>query len=169
MKFTKRSIAGAVAGAVLAGGAAYAAVSLYSSARVAVGATVPNALTVDSTEFVGTLVPGGSAGVKGMVHNPNNFPIKVTEVIIKNNASTKGVGADCGPGKLSVAGTDGQHVVAADGTEAQGWKTVLDAPVEVTPNGAAWVEIPAVVTQAAGSTSFCGFEADLAVVATVGS
>jgi hypothetical protein len=171
MKFTKRTIAGAVGGTLLAGGAAFAAVTLFSSAHVAAAAAVPSALTVDGVQFTGTLLPGGSAGVKGVVHNPNNFPVSVTDVIVLAGTGTHGVGAGCGAGVLTIGGVPGgSYTINGSGDTAAGNKFTLASAVMIPANnGAEWVEIPAAVSQVAGSTALCGFEADIAVVATAGN
>lgn len=172
MKYKKRTIAGVVAGTVLAGGAAFAAVTIFGGGHAAVAAAVPNALTVDNVQFTSTLLPGGSANVKGDVHNPNNFPVKVTDVIVVDNANTHGVGpvADCGPGKLTVNGVHNSYAISSSGPNVDGWKFHLGTPVSIAANGGgATIEVANAVTQAALTQSFCGFDADIAVVATAGN
>lgn len=166
MKWTKRTIGGTVAGFVLASGAAFAAVTLFGGGHAAVAAAVPNPLTVDQVQFTSTLLPGGSANVKGVVHNPNDFPVKVTDVIVIA-AGAHGVGPDCA--SLSIGGTSGTFAINGSGTTAAGFKTHLAVPVSIAANGAEYVEVPNIVSQAVGATSFCGFEADVAVVATAGN
>lgn len=170
MKFTKRTIAGAIAGTVLAGTAAYAAIALYSSAHVSAAASTASPLTVDNVQFATTLLPGGSADVKGDVHNTNSFPVTVTDVIVKS-AGAHGVGADCGPGILTVGGTFGPNWTIGDGAgaTAAGNKFTLAPPITIPASTGTTITVPNAVLQAAGSHSFCGFEADLVVVASAGN
>lgn len=166
MKWTKRTVGGTIVGFLAAGTAAFAAVTLFSSAHVAAAAAVPNPLTVDQVQFANTLLPGGSANVKGTVHNPNDFPVKVTAVIVLA-AGAHGVGPGCAG--LSIGGIFGSFAINGSGDTADGFKTTLPAPVTIAANSAEFVEVPNVVAQAAGATSLCGFEADIAVVATAGN
>lgn len=165
MKWTKRTVGGTIAGFLAAGTAAFAAVTLFGGGHAAVAAAVPNPLTVDQVQFTSTLLPGGSANVKGTVHNQNDFPVKVIAVIVLE-AGAHGVGVGCTG--LSVNGTPGNHVINGSGVPAPGFKTTLAAPVTIAANGAEAIEVPNIVSQAADATSFCGFEANVAVVATAG-
>ncbi len=167
MKYTKRSIAGGIGGVLLAGTAAYAAVTLFGGGHVAAAATVPTPLTVDSAEFATTLLPGGSVDVRGIVHNPNSFPVKVTSVIVKN-AGAAGSGTGCQNSTLHVGGTDGTFAVSSTASAA-GHQFILATPVSIAAGGAEWVTVPNAVSQDAGATAFCGFAADVAVTATAGS
>lgn len=167
MKFKKRAIAGAVAGFVLAGGAAFAAVTLFGGGHASAAATVPNPLTVDNTQFVSALLPGGSADVKGIVHNPNSFPVKVTSVIVKD-AGAVGSGPGCVSSTLHIGGVAGTYPISTSATAA-GHQFVLTTPVEIAANGAEWVTAVNAVSQDSGAIAFCGFEADVAVTATAGN
>jgi hypothetical protein len=168
VKFTKRTIVGGSIGAVLAGGAAFAAVTLFGGGHVSAAATVPTALTVDGAEFVTPLVPGGSADVRGVVHNPNTFPVKVTSIIIKDQGAV-GSGAPCVDSTLHIGGEAGSFAISTS-QNAQGHRFVLTTPVELAANGgAAYVTFPGAVSQDSGATAFCGFAADVAVTATAGN
>lgn len=167
MKFTKRTLVGGTLGAIMAGGAAFAAVTIFGGGHVAAAATVPNALTVDNAQFVSDLLPGSAADVKAIVHNPNNFPVKVTSVIIKDAGAT-GSGTGCVNSTLHIGGTSGTFAVSAS-ESAAGHQITLSSPVTVAANGAEWVTAPAAVSQDAGAIAFCGFAADVAVTATAGN
>jgi hypothetical protein len=167
VKFTKRTIAGAIAGTVLASGAAFAAVTIFGGGHVAAAATVPSALTVTDAEFVNPLLPGGSADVRGIVHNPNSFPVKVTSVIIKDAGAT-GSGASCVNSTLHVGGTAGTFAVSESATAA-GHQILITPSITVAAGGAEWVTAPAAVAQDTGATAFCGFAADVAVTALAGN
>lgn len=166
MKWTKRTVGGTIVGFLAAGTAAFAAVTLFGGGHAAVAAAVPVPLTVDQVQFTSTLLPGGSADVKGAVHNPNDFPVKVTDVIVIA-AGAHGVGADCA--SLAVGGVSGTYAINGSGTTAAGFKTHLATSVTIAAGGAEFVTVPGIVSQATGATSFCGFEADVAVVATAGN
>lgn len=170
MKWTKRTVGGTIVGFLAAGTAAFATVTLFSSAHVAAAAAVPNPLTVDNVAFTNTLLPAGSAGVKGIVHNSNDFPVKVTDVIVLAGPETHGVGAGCGGIILTVGGVPGaSYLINGSGDTAAGNKFTLASAVTVPAGGAELVTVPAAVSQAAGSTTLCGFEANIAVVATAGN
>jgi hypothetical protein len=167
VKYTKRTIAGTVAGTVLAAGAAFAAVTIFGGGHVAAAATVPSALTVDGAEFISPLLPGGVADVRGVVHNPNSFPVKVTSVIIKDAGAT-GSGAGCVNSTLHVGGTAGTFLIS-ESSSAAGHQILITPPITVAAGGAEWVTAPAAVSQDAGATAFCGFAADVAVTALAGN
>jgi hypothetical protein len=167
VKFTKRTIAGAIGGTLLAGTAAFAAVTIFGGGHVAAAATVPSALTVDNAEFVSPLLPGGSADVRGIVHNPNAFPVKVTSVIVKDAGAT-GSGAGCVNSTLHIGGTAGTFAVS-ESTSAAGHQFILASPITIAAGAAEWVTAPAAVSQDAGATAFCGFAADVAVTALAGN
>lgn len=169
MKYKKRTIAGVIAGTMLAGGAAFAAVTIFGGGHVAAAATVPQALVVDNAEFVNPLLPGGSADVRGIVHNPNPFPVKVTSVIVKDAGAT-GSGSGCINSTLHIGGTAGDFTVAATGPQVAGHQYMLPTSVEVAANGGtASVTFPNAVSQDSGATAFCGFAADVAVTALAGN
>jgi hypothetical protein len=168
LKYKKRTIGGVIGGFLLAGGAAFAAITLFGAGHVAAAATVPTPLTVDSAEFVTTLLPGGAADVRGIVHNPNTFPVKVTSVIIKD-AGAVGTGTGCQNTTLHIGGTSGTYAVSSTGPSVAGHQFILASTVSIAAGGAEWVTVPAAVSQDATATAFCGFDADVAVTATAGS
>ncbi len=167
MKYKKRTIAGAIAGTVLAGSAAFAAVTIFGGGHVAAAATVPQALVVDNAEFVNPLLPGGSADVRGIVPNPNHFPVKDTSVTIKDSGAT-GSGAGCQNATLHVGGTAGTFAVS-ESVNAAGHQILITPNVTIAAGGAEWVTAPAAVSQDSAATAFCGFAADVAVTALAGN
>jgi hypothetical protein len=165
-KTRKWAVLGAGLGVALAGGAAWAAVTLYGAGDADVAATELKPLTVDNIQTTGPLLPGETVGAKGAVHNPNAFPVRVTAVIIRAEG-LQGVGAGCNePGVLIPKGTPGNYGTGI----GQGWKTTLTEPVTVAKNGGgSWVEIEQAVAQKAGTTMTCGFKAKIAVEALAGN
>jgi hypothetical protein len=164
-KTRKWAVLGAGLGVAVAGTAAWAAVTLYGAGEADVAATELKPLTVDNIQVTSPLLPGETVGAKGIVHNPNNFPVRVTSVIIRAQGA-QGVGAGCTlPGALTPKGAAGNF----GGDIGQGWKTTLQAPVSIAKGGAEWVEIPEAVTQQAGSNVVCGFKAKVAVEALAGN
>lgn len=166
----KLAIALTSAAAVVAtGGAALAAVLIFGFGQASVAATATQNLTVDNIDVTAPLLPGGTVGAKGIVHNPNNYPVKVSAVIIRADGATGVPAASCGfPAVLTPKGVFNANYGPGIGA---GWKTAIAAGDQVTvpANGAAWVSIPEAVSQAAGSTSMCGFTASIAVEALAGN
>jgi hypothetical protein len=166
-KKNRRKAAAIIGGvtAVVVGGTAWAAVTLFGFGTADVAATSSQNLTVDGVVATSALVPGGTAGAKGVVHNPNNFPVKVTAVIIYSDG-LHGQGVGCDEATLTPKGVYGSY-----GPDSKpGFKTVLTPPVTVAGNGGAeWVEIPQAVSQAAAATKFCGFKANVGVEALAGN
>jgi hypothetical protein len=166
-KKSRKYVAIGAAAAVLgAGGAAWAAVQLFGFGDADVAATTVQNLSVDNIATTDPLLPGETVGATGIVHNPNNFPVKVTGVIIRE-VGLEGVGAGCNaPGVLIPQGVYGNYGAGI----GNGWKTTLAAPIPVAKNnGAEWVSIQQAVKQQAGTTMLCGFKAKIAVTAEAGS
>ncbi|MFI5935958.1 hypothetical protein [Actinoplanes sp. NPDC051494] len=93
-KVAEWAVLGATLGVAVAGTAAWAAVTLYGSGDADVAATQLQNLTVDNIGVTAPLLPGETVGAKGIVHNPNNFPVRVISVIIRQEG-LEGVGAGC--------------------------------------------------------------------------
>lgn len=164
-KTRKWAVLGAGLGVAAAGGAAWAAVTLFGFGDADVAATATQNLTVDNIDVTAPLLPGGTVGAKGVVHNPNNYPVKVTAVIIRAEGA-QGVPASCSlPGVLTPKGVAGDYGTGI----GPGWKTVLADPVTVAAGGAEWVAVPQAVAQQSGSNMMCGFKAKVAVEATAGN
>lgn len=168
MRKSRKRIAviSAAVAAVAVPAAAWAAVTLFGFGEADVAAASTQNLTVDNIQTTSALLPGGTVGAKGIVHNPNSFPVTVTDVIIRAEGA-QGVGAGCDiPGTLTPKGAAADYGTGI----GQGWKTHLADPVTIGANGdAKWVEIPEAVSQKVGSTVLCGFKAKVAVIATAGN
>lgn len=163
MKWTKRTIGGAVLGAALAGTAAFAAVQLWGSGHAAVAATVSQGIVIDQVSLVNPLVPGGVSAGQGVAHNPNNFSVKITDVIVWDLGATA---TPAGCAGVSVGGSPQTGLVKnGNGDTAAGHVFHLASPVTIAANQHATITAPAVVSQASTASAFCGFEADLGVIA----
>lgn len=172
-KKRKLIIAGVAAAAVLVPTAAWAAVDLFGFGSFNSSAATTTNLTVNGTPTLdGTLVPGQTRGVTGSVHNPNDFPVKVNQIILKNASLTVtppsgSTAADC---KISIAGgAPGTYPAHAGNASAPGTVFTLSAPVTVPAGGDANVAVSSVVKQDASATVLCGVKGDYAVRAQVGS
>jgi hypothetical protein len=160
----KAAIATVAAAAVIIPGAAWAAVTLFGFGDVSAAATDVKSLTITDVTLTAPLVPGVTVGSKGIVHNPNNFPVSVTAVITRQEGLAVS-GAGCDAGTVHPVGT----FAADQGTGVgAGWKQSITA-VSVPANGAAWVEVPHAVSQDSGATAMCGFTAKIAVQASAGN
>jgi hypothetical protein len=169
MKFTKRTIAGAVAGAVLAGGAAFAAVSLWGSGTASVAATKSEGIVVDNVKLTKPLVPGGAASdATGDAYNPNDFAVKITGIVVLDEGQVvTGCTADANKASVKIAaGTAVTSVkVSAAGPTKTGRLFPVAGEVTIPAKQKAEVRVNAVVSQEATATEFCGFNAKLGVEA----
>jgi hypothetical protein len=161
----KLAVVGIALAAVLATtGAAYAAVKLFGFGEADVAATQLQDLRVDSVAVTAPLLPGATVGAKGVVRNPNGFPVRVTAVIIQAEGA-QGVGAGCSlPAVLIPKGIEGDY-----GRAGTGWRTELTTPVTIGAGGAEEVRIAEAVQQKAGTNMVCGFKANVAVEALAGN
>jgi hypothetical protein len=162
VKFTKRTIAGAAAGFVLAGGAAFAAALIFADGSISQAAANPTLNVGNDAHFTNTLVPGGTAGAAVSVGNPNDFAVKVVKVGVKTSGLSV-TGAGCNINTLTLNGSP--ETINGSATQA----FAIAAPVEIPAGGVATVTVPGVVTQAGSATAFCGVHADFTVVGSVGN
>ncbi|WP_093620599.1 hypothetical protein [Actinoplanes philippinensis] len=154
----------AAVGTLMATGAAYAAVQLFSYGTISQDAATMKELNLTEAKLTGSLVPGQTVGGSVKVANPNDFPVKVTAVILKD-ASLQATGQGCDPATVSPGGS-----VAAYPAGGAGHKIVLAAPVTINANGGpVTVTVPGAVSQAGTATGLCAVSADFAVEASVGS
>jgi hypothetical protein len=164
---TMAAVIGAGA-AVVIGGTAWAAVALFGFGTANVAATTTTDLTVEQVSVTSPLLPGAIVGAKGLVKNPNAYPVKVVTVYIREAGASGVPAAACNvPGVLIPQGAYANH-----GTNiGNGWKTELTgtAVVEIPANNERWVEIPQAVKQISGSETMCGFTANIAVKALAGN
>lgn len=177
-KSTKRRkmiIAGVAAAAILVPSAAWAAVELFGFGSINAAASTTSNLTVNGTPTLDhKLVPGQTVGVSGSIHNPNDFAVTVNQVILRNASlhATPPSGSTEAQCKISLAGgTSGSTSFPPHGGASAEPGTVftLASPVNVPANGDANVTVPNVVKQDASASILCGFTADYAVRAQVGS
>lgn len=159
-------IASVAGGALLIPAVAFAAVLLFGFGTFSADASAPTPLTVDNVSLTKTLAPGQTVGAKGIVHNPNDFPVTVTSVIVQDS-SVAVSGAGCQISSLSLHGTPGVTYPGAGG--GTGHRQAISAATEIPAGGAEWVTVPASVSQAAGADAMCGVSAKFAVQAQVGS
>lgn len=169
-RFTRKQvIIASVAGAVLlAPGAAYAAVKIFGLGEGAVDGTAVQNLTIDNIGLESPLVPGATVDGKAIVHNPNNFPVKISTAYIRaeGTTGTGPAGSNCATAGIvkpgGVAGNYGPPI-------GQGWK--IDLPgsgVAIPKNGAVWITVPNAVTLSSDADALCGFSGKFAVEGTVG-
>lgn len=162
-KKRKYAIVGGGLAAVLIPTAAWAAITLFGFGNFSADAAAAGTLTVDNVALTNTLVPGGTAGTKGIVHNPNDYPIKVLHVLVQDS-SVKGTGNGCDQNSLTLLGTAGQAYPTADGGGTAHKQDVADQ-VTIPAGGAAWVTVPQTVKQNASATVACGVTGKFAVAA----
>jgi len=79
VKFTKRTIVGATAGAVLAAGAAYAFIALTAQGTATAAAAQVQNPTIANITVV-PMLPGTSSKVSFEISNPNSFKVKVLSI-----------------------------------------------------------------------------------------
>lgn len=171
----KKIVAGIIVGVVAVPGAAYAAAYLFGFGSLSVNAPTTNGLTVltgadTPTKLTPALIPGGTAAVEVPVRNNNAYPVKVVELLVKNDPTyTPNVaGGNCG---ISVNGvTTVTFPANPDGSgNAGSAKTVAATPVTLQPGEQAYVTFPAAFTQDPTATAFCSVDAQYAVKGQVGS
>lgn len=165
-RWTKRKIAfvTGIGTLLLAPAAAWAAVTFFGLGTFDATAAAPS-LTVSDGQLTGSLIPGRTVGGKAIVHNPNDFPITVTSVVIRDDGLAA-TGVVCDIATVHPQGTHGTFAAPA----GAGFRTVLSTPVTVAANGGAeWVSITNAVAQDAGATGLCAVHANIAVEATAGS
>lgn len=157
-----------VVGAGLLPIAAYAAVQLFGFGTLDSAAATTQNLTVnnESAQLVGKLVPGSTVGAKAVVNNPNDFPVTVTAVIVRNSslAVTPNT-ADC-QNTVHVIGS--ATTWPGDGGGA-GTLQAIESNVTIAAHSAGWVTVPQAVKQDESATTLCGVHAEFAVRAQTAS
>lgn len=170
-KRNKRKIivVSAIAGTLLAPAAAWAAVELFGFGTFESGATTTQELVITDTALTNSLAPGQTVGVKGIVKNTNDFPVKVTGIIVKNSSVTVSGGT---PTECAVTYAGGSATTfPAHGSVGSGPGTgfTLASPVNLDPGQSVWVTVPNVIKQDASATKLCTVKADYAVRGIVGT
>lgn len=168
-KLKKRSrwaIPATVIGVIAAGGAAFAAVSLFGFGSIDAEASTLKNLKVENARLTGTLAPGQSVGGAVDVYNENDFPVKVSAIILQDSSlETSGTG--CDPASVAPGGSAGATYPGAGG--GAGHQISLAEVVTIPAGGGKTITAANVVSQAGSASALCGVKADFAVVAAVGN
>jgi hypothetical protein len=164
-RWTKRKVAfvATISTVLLAPIAAYAAVQIFGFGQIDSAAAATLNLNVDSNsaQLVHTLAPGQTVGAKVAVNNPNDFPVKVTSVLIQDS-SLHGQGTGCDESTLHPVGVAGPAYPGAGG----GTSTKLTSdPVTIAGGTSVWVNVPQAVKQDVTANAMCGVKAKFAVTA----
>lgn len=165
------AVATAIGAVLVAPGAAWAAYQLFGFGEINAAAAVTQNLTVanESAQLTKKLVPGQTVGAKAVVNNPNDFPVTVTEVLVRDSslAVVPAVPADLAACQQSVhvVGTPGASWPGGSGTAT---KQAIAEPVVIAPGESKWITVPNAVRQDASATKLCGIKAEFAVVGNVG-
>ncbi len=167
----KKIIAGAAIAGVLIPGAAWAAVNLFGFGTFTQAAGTTKVLTIEGTPTTTkTLVPGQTVGVKGNVKNSNDFPVKVTGIIVKKGSekTTGGTAEQCmitfAPGGKTAEFPKNGDDPAVPGSTAFDLKTPVEIPAGFTKE----IVVADVLKQDSKAKVLCGVSAEYAVVAVVG-
>jgi len=173
-KFTRKQIviASVLGAVIIAPPAAYAAVKIFGFGSFEQAAGTPTALQITGTPTTTkTLAPGQTVGVKGIVKNTNDFPVKITSIVIKKDSETVVPAADAAACKISlVAPASTTTFPEGNGsTPAASPVYNLSTAVTIQPGFSTEIVVPNVVTQDATATKLCGIKADYAVIGEVGS
>lgn len=172
-KRNKRKIAvvSSIAAVLIAPAAAWAAVTLFGFGTFDAAAATTLNLTIDpgTAVLTSSLTPGHTVGAKAVVRNPNDFPVKVTGVILRNSTLAVTAKAPATPADQTNCETT-VHPVGSAGTwpgagGGAGTVQVIAAPITIAPGDAQLVTVPASVKQDASGTALCGVHADFAVIA----
>lgn len=164
-------VVSALAAVLVLPAAAWAAVNLFGF-----GTFEQAAGTATELQIIGTptttksLAPGQTVGVTGVVRNPNDYPIKVTGIIIKKDSVqvTGGTATEC---KLTFgpAGAPAEFPAhAPDAAVAGSTGFAVSPSVEIPANDQRAVTVANVIKQDSSATKLCGVKAAYAVVGIVG-
>jgi hypothetical protein len=161
--------------AAIGGGTAWAAVALFGFGTFNADAATTQNLTVDNASAVltGSLTPGNSVGAKANVTNPNDFPVTVTGVILRNSTLTVTAKAPAAAGDQANC----EATVTPIGTATTwpgsgggaGTLQAIQANVTIPPGQTRTVIVPQAVKQSEAGTALCGVHADFAVKAQTAS
>lgn len=173
-KKKKYTLVGGALAAVLIPTAAWAAVNIFGFGSFDGAAATTQNLTIDSgtAQLTGSLTPGNTVGAKANVHNPNDFPVTVTAIILKNSSLTATAKAPAGPGDQDSCNATVHPVGTATtypGSSDAGTKQAISENVVIPAGQSRQVTVPAAVKQDAAGTALCAVHADFAVVAQTAS
>lgn len=148
MKFTKRTIAGAAAGFALAGGAAYAAMTITGTGTAHADAYVAQNITITDEQVSKKIWPGVTADLTFKVQNDNPFPVTIKQLSFDASRATE-VSISCATGE--------EHFLSAPSAVG----TVINlptTPAQVIPaNGSGSVTVTNAVHLDAAATQGCSF------------
>lgn len=175
--WTRKKVIVATVLAVVAvgGGTAWAAVELFGFGSFNSAAATTQELTVvqNTGVLTSSLTPGNTVGAKADVHNPNDFPVTVTAVILRNStltvtAKAPATAADQTSCEQTVhpVGTAGTWPGSGGGA---GTVQAIAANVTIPAGQTRTVTVPAAVKQEDTGTALCGVHADFAVRAQTAS
>lgn len=169
----------AVATVLLAPVAAWAAVQLFGFGTFSADAATPGILTINggpnAPHTTGTLAPGQTVGVTGSVHNPNDYPVQITEIAVKTSSlhATPPAGHVESECKITLVGgtttATGFPAHAPDGALPGTRFTPTGAPITIAPGGDANVTVVGIIHQDSTASVMCGVTGEYAVIGQVGS
>lgn len=169
-RWSRKKIVAVVAGGVIlaTGGTAWAAYALFGYGTLDASAATTQGLTVDNStaKLTGTLVPGQTVGAQADVHNPNDYPVTVVAVLVKDSTVATVGGGDCNS-TVHIIGTPGSTWPGSGGGTAT--KQAIASTVTIPANQTKVVTVPQAVKQDASANSLCGIHADFAVQANPAS
>jgi hypothetical protein len=154
----------AAVGTLFAGSAAFAAVSLYGSGTFESTTAELKPLTVraNTGKFTKSLVPGATVGATGVIQNPNDFPVQVIGIVIKDSGYEV-TGTGCKPETLQPKGVLGNY-----GEAGNGYKFDV-TPKTIAAGGAETITIAEVLSQDPKADALCAVKANFGIIAQVGS
>jgi hypothetical protein len=154
----------AAVGTLFAGSAAFAAVQILGSGTFESTAAELKPLTVraDTAKFTKSLVPGATVGATGVIENPNDFPVQVTAIVVKEEG-LQASGPGCKPNTLHLKGVKDNY-----GAAGTGYKIAV-TPKTIGAGGADWVTAAEVLSQDEKADALCTVKANFTIVAQVGS
>jgi hypothetical protein len=131
----RRAIGGAVVlGALVAAGLVYAAWTAggQGSGYVRAGTAVALSTVDASAQTTATLYPGGSGDVVLKVHNPNPYPVRITDVALRganSDIAPDGAHAGCDPTGVSFSDRTGLSIDVDPSSDRQ---TTLTGAAEMS-------------------------------------
>lgn len=151
-------------GTLFAGSAAFAAVALYGSGTFESTTAELKPLTVreNTGKFTKSLVPGATVGATGVIQNPNDFPVQVTAIVIKDSGYEV-TGTGCKPETLKPKGEQGNY-----GAAGTGYKFEIPSKT-IAAGGAEQITIAEVLSQDPKADALCAVKANFGIIAQVGS
>jgi hypothetical protein len=154
MKFTKRTIAGAVAGSLLAGGAAFAAMTLTGAGTAKADAYQGKNLTISQESFDKPVWPGVEAAFTFAVTNENPFPVEIQQISFDESRKNL-VELTCGGKDAAEKLANVKKLSGPAGTVGTVYNLKDSEKKTVPANGWVNVTIPAALKLDASATAGC--------------